>query len=235
MEFTLLGAAFVAVIPIHFVLSWEAKRTNAAMCARNLWDISLGAVVAGVFVGRLAAMLGDGVNPLTHPGDILIIRGGVVTGPATIAAIATAAWFGRGVLWPVLDGLAASALAGLAGWHAGCLVRGTCLGTPSGLPWAVSQEGSAVGRHPVEIYAAVLLIAAAVVLVWSRMKWTLPPGAPTGIALAVAAGVRLITEPLRPSLGGGPVWWYVAGFAAGIATAIWAWRRAGTQPASDTS
>ena len=36
-------------------------------------------------------MIGDGVNPLTHPADIVIIRGGVATGPAALAALATVA------------------------------------------------------------------------------------------------------------------------------------------------
>lgn len=234
MEFTLLGAVFVAIVPLYLVLRWEAARRNAAVCVRNLWDIALGAIVAGVFVGRLAAMIGDGVNPLTNPGDILIIRGGVATGPATVAAIATAAWFGRGALAPVLDGLAASALAGLAGWHGGCVVRDSCLGTPSDLPWAFAQEGSAVTRHPVEIYAAMLLVAATVLLLWWRTTRTPPPGVAAGIALASAAGVRLVTEPMRPSLGNGPIWWYVAGIAVGLAAVAWSWSRSSTQPASET-
>jgi len=234
VEFTLLGAVFIAVVPLYLVLRWEAARSNAATCTRNLWDIALGAVVTGVFIGRLAAMIGDGVNPITHPGDILIFRGGVATGPAAVAAIATAAWFGRGVLWPVLDGLSAAALAGLAGWHSGCIVRDSCLGTPSDLPWAFAQEGSTVARHPVEIYAAVLLLAAALLLVWWRTERILAPGIPMGIALAVASGTRLFSEPMRPSLGSGPVWWYVAGIAVGLAAIAWSQRRSKAQPASET-
>ena len=56
MEFTLLGAVFVAVAPLYAVLYWEAKRANAASCTRNLWDVALTAIVVGVFVGRVAAM-----------------------------------------------------------------------------------------------------------------------------------------------------------------------------------
>ena len=221
MEFTLLGAVFVAIVPLYLILYWEAKRGNAVACARNLWDVALGAVIAGVLAGRLATMVMDGVNPLTHPADIIIIRGGVATGPATIAAIATAAWLGRGVVWPVLDSLAASSLGGLAGWHAGCVVRDSCLGTPSDLPWALAQGGSSVTRHPVEIYAAMLLaLAAAVIAVW-RARGRPRLGTPAGAALTAAAGVRLITEPLRPSLGSGPAWWYIAGMIAGLAILGW--------------
>ena len=227
MEFTLLGAVLFAILPLYGMLYWEGRRGNAASCTKNLWDIALAGVIAGVVVGRLAAMIADGVNPLTHPADIIIIRGGVATGPAALAGLATVAWLGRDELWPVLDGLAAAALAGLGGWHAGCVVRDACLGTASDLPWAVAQDGSSVTRHPVEMYAAfALFFGAAVVAVW-RQRGRPAPGLPAGVALAYASGVRLLTEPLRPALGTGPVWWYAAGVVAGAIVALTALRRRG--------
>ena len=168
MEFTLLGSAAIAVAGLYATLWWEARRGNAVECTRDLWDVALTAAIAGVFVGRVAAMVGDEVNPLAHPGDLLIIRAGVATGWASAAALSTAAVLGRRELWPVLDGLAAASLAGLAGWHAGCLTRDACLGTPSDLPWAMTQAGSTITRHPVELYAAVALAIAALVLVALR-------------------------------------------------------------------
>jgi prolipoprotein diacylglyceryltransferase len=234
VEFTLVGAVFVAIVPLYLVIRWEAMRGNAASCARNLWDVALGAIVAGVFVGRLAAMILDGVNPITNPADILIIRGGVATGPATIAALATVVWLGRGVVWEVLDGLSAAALAGLGGWHGGCVVRDSCLGSPSELPWALAQEGSTVTRHPVEIYAALLLIAAGIVVARWRARGRPSLGLPAGVALTVASGVRLLTEPLRPSLGNGPVEWYLAGILAGTVVIVASIRRTADQPSSET-
>lgn len=234
MEFTLLGAVLFAVLPLYGMLYWEARRGNAASCTKNLWDIALAGIIAGVVVGRLAAMIGDGVNPLTHPADIIIVRGGVATGPAALAGLATVGWLGRDELWPVLDGLAAAALAGLGGWHAGCVVRDACLGTPSDLPWAIAQDGSTVTRHPVEIYAAIaLLVGAAVIAAW-RQRGRPLVGVPAGLALAYASGVRLITEPLRPTLGSGPVWWYAAGVLAGVVIAVAAHRRRTDYPGNDT-
>lgn len=225
MEFTLLGAVFVAVVPLYVVIYWEAKRGNAASCSRDLWDVALTAAVVGLLVGRLAAMIANGVNPITNPADILIVRGGVATGPATVAAIGTAAWLGRKELWPVLDGLAAGSLAGLAGWHAGCLVREACLGTPSDLPWAFAQAGSSVTRHPVELYAAVLLGIGAWLIAYWRLRGRPAPGLPASLALATASGVRLVTEPMRPHLGSGPIGWYLVGLAVGVGGAAWAARR----------
>ena len=231
MEFTLLGAVFVAVLPLYYVLYWEAKRGNATSCTRDLWDLALGAIVAGVFVGRVAAMLEGGVNPLQNPADLLIVRGGVATGPASLAALATAAWLGRRELWPVLDGLAAAGLAGLAGWHAGCIVRGSCLGTTSDLPWAFAQSGSTLTRHPVELYAAGLLAVAALTIAVIRQRRWIRPALIASTALGAAAAVRLVTEPMRPSLDGGPVWWYAAGIALASIGAVWSLR---IYPDSDT-
>ena len=228
MEFSLLGAVFVGVVPLYVVLYWEAKRANAASCTRNLWDIALTAVIVGVFLGRIAAMVGDGVNPLTHPADLIIIRGGVATGPAAVAALAAVAWIGRDELWAVMDGLAAAALAGLGGWHLGCVVRDACLGTPSDLPWAMAQQGSTVTRHPVEIYAALALFAAAgIVGLWRVRSWP-RPGVAAAVALTVGSLVRLATEPLRPTLGGGPIVWYILGTLVGLIAAV----RLGRQPTS---
>lgn len=222
MEFTLLGAALIGVIPVYAVLRWEAHRSGTGF--REMWDIALSAAVIGLFVGRLAAMVSAGVNPIAHPADVLIIRGGVATGPAATAALVAVVWMGRRELWPVLDGLAPAALAGLGGWHAGCLVRSACLGTPSNLPWAFAETGSAITRHPVEIYAALALVVAAVLLVLSRDRIGTRPGLTAGAALAIASAVRLATEPMRPALGAGPIGWYWAGLIAGLGLMVWALR-----------
>jgi len=157
-------------------------------------------------------MILQGVNPLTNLGDILIVRGGVHTGAATAGAIATYLWSAK---WKVsyLDATAPAALLGLAGWHAGCLWRGACLGSESTLPWAWAQEGSLITRHPVELYAAIGLILAAWMV--SRLPWSILTKA--GAALASAAVVRLLTETIRPSLTGGPVGWYIAAIVIGLA------------------
>jgi len=136
MEFSLLGAAVIGLGGLYVVLWWEAGRGNAADCTRDLWDILLTAGVVGLAAGRLAAMVGGGTNPLAHPGDILIIRGGVDTGVAAAAALATAAFLSRRDLLPTLDAAAPAALAGLAG-------RGACTrrAAPSGaIRWSCTQR-----------------------------------------------------------------------------------------------
>ena len=87
----------------------------------------------------------------------------------------------------------------------------------------MTQPGSTIGRHPVELYAAALYLLSAAALAVLR-KRRLAPGLAAATALIVAAAGRLVTEPLRPSLGGGPVWWYIAGIVAGLGALWLAWR-----------
>jgi prolipoprotein diacylglyceryltransferase len=232
MEFSLLFAAIVAVAGLYSMLRWEAKRGNAVDCTKDLWDIALMAGLAGVLAGRLAAMVIAGVNPITHPADIIIVRAGVATGWAALAAIGVVAWQARGEFWIVADGLSAAALAGLAGWHAGCLARDACLGTASSLPWALAQPGSTISRHPTEIYAALLFLLAAIALALWKAYGRPPLGLPAAIALAAAGAVRLLTEPLRPSLFGNTVWWYGAAVIVGAGLGSWRWWRRRTHPAA---
>jgi len=210
MEFTLLWAALTAV-----GFAWLGTRIWSERLPDHATDRMVGAAAAGLLVGRLSAMLLQGTNPLSNPGDILIVRGGVHTGTATAAAIATYLWAAK---WKVanLDATSPAALMGLGGWHAGCLWRNACLGSGSELPWAWAQEGSLITRHPVELYTAVGLMIAAWLV--SRLPWRLLTK--SGVALASAGLVRLLTEPMRPSITGGPVVWYIAAIVVGLAAAI---------------
>lgn len=210
MEFTLLWAALTGV-----AFAYLGTRIWSERLPDHPTDRMVGAAAVGLLAGRLTAMILQGINPLTNPGDILIVRGGVHTGAAAIGAIVTFLW---AVKWrlPYLDAVAPAALFGLAGWHAGCLWRGACLGTSSELIWAWTEPGSTVTRHPVELYAALGLVLAAWLV--SRLPWRLLTRA--GAALALAGLVRLATEPMRPSITGGPVWWYAGAIAFGI-LAIW--------------
>ncbi len=221
MEFTLLGAAAIAAGAAYGMLWWEAKRGNAARCAGNLWETALVSVVIGIFIGRIVTMLIDGVNPIAHPLDIMLVRSGVSTVGASIGAAVVFLWQSRKEPIAMADGISAAALAGLAGWAAGCIVRGTCLGTTSDLPWALAQGGSTLTRHPVGIYAALLLAIAAIAIAWWKAYRRPVPGMPASLAVVAAAAVRLVTEPMQPSLSGGPVWFYATALVVGLVGVVW--------------
>ncbi len=211
MEVTLLWAALTAFLAAYLTL-----RLRPFDIPNRPFDRLIGAAVVGMFTGRLAAVLAAGINPITNPGQLLLIRGGVDTMWASLAGFATLAWPLRKNL-RAIDNLAPAALAALGGWHAGCVWRSTCLGTASDLPWAWALPGSDVTRHPVELYAAIGFLAGAFLLT----RLALPTGALTGLAVAWAGFARLLTEPMRPSIGGGPVAFYVAVTVIGVVLAAW--------------
>lgn len=215
MEFTLLAAALTGVAALWLVL----RLTGGASAT----EVAVTAVVADMVVGRLVAMGRAGVNPVTNPVDIPLVRGGVDTVGATVGAVAYLLWSARRDA-TLLGRIAPAATAGLAGWHAGCVWRGSCLGTAGDVPWGWTLPGSDLTRHPTELYTALLLLASTVVLV----RWKGRGGA--GLTLAAAAAARLLTEPLRPHLGGSPAWWYAAGVGTGLAWTVIDRRR--SSPAS---
>jgi prolipoprotein diacylglyceryltransferase len=226
MEFTLLAAAAVAVGGFWLMLRWEAKRGNAAGCSLDLWDAGLTAGAVGLLSGRLIAMAQVGINPLSDPAQIILVRSGVSSAGASIAALLMFAFLARKSLFVATDAIGPSVLAGLAGWHAGSLATGSWLGTVSDLPWAQTASGSDITRHPVELYAAALyLIAAIAIAVW-KQKGRPPLAAPTGLSIAAAGGVMLVTEPVRISLTGGPIWLYATAITAGLAVTLWSVLRA---------
>lgn len=215
MEFNLLWAVLTALAAAYIALRLRPIETPD----RPL-DRLIGAAVVGMFAGRLAAILEAGINPIVNPGQLILIRGGVDTMWASLAGFATLAWPLRKNL-QALDNLAPPVLAALAGWHGGCLWRSACLGTASDLPWAWSLPGSDVSRHPVELYAAILLAVGAFFLA----RISLPRGAITGLAILWSALTRLLTEPMRPSINGGPVLFYLVAAIVGTATVSVIWRR----------
>lgn len=226
MELTLLAAAAIAIATAVTVVAASVGTDRDAR--RSRIDLLLAGVMGGLLVGRVTAMLLGGTNPLARPADLLIVRGGVDPVGATLGALATVAVLRRRAVLPMLDRLALPSLAGLAAWHGACLVRSSCLGTPSDLPWAFAEAGSTISRHPVELYAA-LLLATAALLLWRARGAA--PGVLAGWALVAATAARLATEPMRPTLGSGRVAAYTVGLAvATVATAfVWFARRGGPE------
>ncbi len=225
MEFTLLAAAAIGVGGFWLMLRWEAKRGNAVGCAVDLWDTGLTAGAVGLLIGRLAAMIQVGINPISDPAQIILVRSGVSTPAASVAAVLMFVFLARKSLLPTADAIGPSVLAGLAGWHLGTVVTGSWLGTVSNLPWSQTAPGSSVTRHPVEIYAFLLYLGAAIGLAVWKQRGRPPLGVPSGLTLAAAGGVRLVTESVRISLSGGPLWLYVAATLAGLGFAGWAFVR----------
>ncbi len=212
MEFTLLGRALLAVGAAWLTVRVLDRNGAISERAAKPWDILLGAAMVGLLVGRLWAMVAGGTNPITNPLDVIVIRGGVDTVGASLGALAALGWWTRSSPSRALDALAVPALAGLAAWHAGCVITGSCAGTETTLPWAI-ESAAGVGRHPVEVYAALAFVLAAYLLLRIRHA---RPGTVAALGLIAAAGIRLATEPLRLHLGDGLVVPYSVGVGLGL-------------------
>jgi prolipoprotein diacylglyceryltransferase len=217
MEFRLLGAALVAFGCVAGVIALSSR--GDPKTRRSDTDVALGAILAGVAAGRVVAMILGGTNPIMRPADLLIVRGGVDTAAASLTAGLAVVLITRRSAPMAMCRLAPAALAGLAGWHGACLIRGACLGTPSTLPWALAEPGSAITRHPVEIYTALLLAGGivAVVVAYRRIG---SASTTVGLAIALAGFARLATEPMRPVIGGSLAWLYAVALVAGVAVAL---------------
>lgn len=209
MEFTLLFAVLTAGAAMYVATRLTRRRLTSV---EGPIDTLMGAAVIGLVAGRVAAMLGDGVNPITNPFEVILVRAGVETAVAAPVALLALGWLWRRHLPGWVDAVAPVAVAGLAGWHGGCVWRGTCLGTASDLPWAFGLPGSTVTRHPVELYAMLGLVIVAVMVALLPAR----PWLSTGVAIAGAGLVRLVTEPVRPSLFGGPTTFYVVAVTVGV-------------------
>ena len=193
MEFSLLWTALTGIV-LMFIMLRLVKPFAPDV---DLVDLSLGAGVVGLVVGRLGAMVLQGSNPLTSPVDLFFVRGGVDTGWASMGALVFLGFKLRGELPAAADVLAPPTLAGLAGWHAGCVFRTACAGTVTTLPWGITTSGSDAVRHPVELYTAAAFLLMAGLLYLAVRSSASPEGVVAGFGLASAGAIRLVTEPLR--------------------------------------
>jgi hypothetical protein len=84
----------------------------------------------------------------------------------------------------------------------------------------------------VELYAAALLALGAIGLALWKQRGRPRSGVVAGLGIVAASGVRLVTEPMRISLDGGPTWFYAAGVVGGSVLAVVAAVRASESGAS---
>lgn len=221
MDLSVLGRSVGAMAAAALAL-WILRRTRPAVVGDPFNDL-LGAVLVAIAVGRLAYLWAEGVNVFADPIELILVRGGIAPVPAAAGAVGFLAWACRSDLLNRMDYLAPAALSGIAVWEAGCWWQGACLGSPSGLWWAMALPGSELTRHPVGLYAAVLFGAMAVWLMVRPLPWK---GASAALALGWAAAIRSIV-PLW-SVGGWPNrgWWYLVGVILGLVGVVAARSRA---------
>lgn len=229
MDLTLLLRALGAMATMALAL-WASRRNSPYGASEPFGDL-LGAVLVGMAAGRLAYVVGEGIDILENPMELVLVRGGVAPVPAAMGALAYLAWTCRSHLLDRIDRLAPAVLAGMAAWEAGCWWQGSCLGSPTDVWWAMGLPGSDLTRHPVGIYQAALLVVGAALLWWRPLRWR---GAIAAAGLAWASAVRLAV-PLWSVAGWSTWrWWYLAGVLIGLGGVLGARLRCRTRNGEKT-
>lgn len=169
----------------------------------SFFDAALGPALAGVVVGRLAAVLLDDPRSLTRVTDLLIIRSGVEFWPGMAAAVAVVVWGAKRDKVPVLArlaDLAPLAMIGYACYEATCFLRGGCFGPDS--PIGLRPPGLVTTMLPVGIVMGLAVVAGAIA-VRGLSEAGRQPQLVLAAAAATVATVRAVGSIWLPHVGDG--------------------------------
>jgi len=150
-------------------------------------DAALMPAMAGLAVGRVAAITLDDPRSVGRLADMLVIRSGVEFWPGVIAALGVAAWSARRAgtapMARLVD-IAPLAILGYAGYEATCLFRDGCYGPHSG--FGLRPDGLQARMLPVGLLIAVIIAAGAVAVKQMEQRVSLP-------MVVVAAGIAMVS------------------------------------------
>lgn len=134
------------------------------------------ALVGGALGAKLLELAFLPTQTLRHLGGVQAllsgrtILGGFLGGSLAVVAVKRM----LGIRERRGNDLAPAIALGLALGRVGCLLRGCCYGTPTGLPWGV-DFGDSHNRHPTQAYEILFALLALVVLLAYRRR-PVPPG-----------------------------------------------------------
>jgi phosphatidylglycerol:prolipoprotein diacylglycerol transferase len=139
-----------------FILWREGKRQGYN--EEKLLDLSIFCLVAAIIFGRAVYVLLNRNIFGDEPVSVLYFwQGGFVYYGVVLGVAVSAFYFVRSWKWSffqIADIGALSATAALILVNVGSFLAGSSLGKETSLPWAVKFPGSALSRHPVQIYEA---------------------------------------------------------------------------------
>ncbi len=211
----LASMAVVLIVPTVFVRAWPE---SAAVS--GLIDISSGALLMGIAVGRLAAVAIDDPGSLTSLSDLLIIRSGVEFWPGVAAGMGWLALRARQDHVSPVERLAAITAPALVAWacyEATCLLRDGCPGPVSGI--GLRPEGLVQQMVPIGLgVAATAVGAAAIVRRWHTRG--LPDLQVVAVALIAVATIRSVASIWLPHIGDGLTRQHRTSIAVAVITAV---------------
>ena len=190
-------------IAAYFVMRRAVRLYRLNMSRDDLYDL-LFYMILGVMVGgRLGyIVLYDLSSYIANPFSILAIwRGGMSFHGGLVGTAVAGLIVSRRRGWNFLDIADLAAVAGPIGLGLGRLgnfINGELYGRPSSLPWAmVFPDGGDIGRHPSQLYEALLEgVVLFLFLAWVYRR-QLRPGATLWSLLAGYGLVRFMVEFVR--------------------------------------
>ena len=211
----LASIAIVLIVPAVFVPPWPA---SAAV--PGLLDVSGGALLIGVAIGRLTAVAFDDPGSLTSIGDLLIIRSGVEFWAGVLAGCAWIAIHARRDGVAPADRLAVIAAPALVAWacyEATCILRDGCPGPVSGI--GLRPEGLVQTMLPIGLLTAAAAVGACVGLRWLQRRGM--RGLETfTLALFAVATIRSVASIWLPHIGSGLTRQHATSIVVGVVAAI---------------
>lgn len=201
IDFGLLISMALAIgVPSLLAHRWTLQTLDGTA---GFADVAVVPGLAGLAVGRLAAVLLDDRRSLDRLSNLLIVRSGVEFWPGVAAAaVVVACAARRQQVRPMtrLVDVAPLAMVGYAAYEAACVFRDGCYGPPSAV--GLRPDGVTATMLPVGVLAAVgVVVGAAIVRTMARR----------GVAnieivlsaIAVVAGVRAAASVWLPHIGDG--------------------------------
>lgn len=226
-----------------FISAWLLARQRAKQPGSN-WklidvdDLIFFCAVGVILGGRIGWVLFYGIEDvLREPVRALRIwEGGMSFHGGLLGVMLAMALFakrrGRKV-GDVFDFTVPLPALGLLFGRIGNFINGELWGKPSDLPWAFVVDG--VGRHPSQLYEALLEGLVLFVILWLYTAKPKPRWAPTGLWLTLYGAFRFLVELVRlPDENRGYLlWgWVTEGqilsapmVAVGVIVLVWAYRR----------
>ena len=211
----LASMAVVLIVPSVFVRAWPDSAV-----ATGLIDITSGALLIGIAIGRLAAVAIDDPGSLTSLSDLLIIRSGVEFWPGVAAGVGWIAFRARQERVTPAERLAAITAPALVAWacyEATCLLRDGCPGPATA--FGLRPDGLVQRMFPISLGGAAAAAGAAVV-VRRLHRRGLPNMQVIGVALFALATIRSVASIWLPHIGDGLTRQHRTSIAVAIVTLI---------------
>ena len=210
--------AIAAVGVLLALLLAQRMAVLAGLASQQVWNLSILALCAALVGARLVLVVANWRDLVAHPMWILGLAmihhplpaaAGVVAG---LLAVWLYAWKQKMPLPGVADVLAGPIVLAAAFEQFGALLAGSGFGREARVPWAIIYTHSLAARwsgaplgmpvHPVQAYAALLLLGLAVALLM-MMRTRRQSGDVAGVALMGGGVVLYVTEIFREWEGRG--------------------------------